>query len=203
VQNSICLHCETFFCNCFASFSYRLRWRWNWTFLCVCCIDFSKKKFSIKPTIGYEKASTVFYIFLIFNFFTVFESSFALLSNAVFLFLDSLKCVIIFTFLSFSVCFYCFKKNLTHYFFLLLIKQHEIYSSLNFISTIFWLIHFTLLLDGWLVYGGTVRQSAFLIAFSPVCWLFCKNCSRLELRKSSHRNLCWVVQGVVTWEEFL
>lgn len=91
---------------CFFFLSLVLRWKLNFFVLSV----WISQIFSIKPTIGYEKASTVFYIFLIFNFFTVFESSFALLSNAVFLFLDSLKCVIIFTFLSFSVCFYCFKK---------------------------------------------------------------------------------------------
>lgn len=47
-------------------------------------------------------------------------------------------CYNFYVFLSLTlwVRFYCLKKSLTHYFFAL-IKQHEIYSSLNFISTIF------------------------------------------------------------------
>lgn len=70
-------------------------------------------KFSAQKNNNWMKSSTVFYIFLIFNYFTVFESSLRCYSaNAVFLFLDSLKCVIIFTFFSLTlwVRFYCLKK---------------------------------------------------------------------------------------------
>lgn len=100
-----------FFCTTLLFYVFFLVRKRNWIFVCM-SIRY-RSNFQHKKNNNWMKSSTVFYIFLIFNYFTVFESSLRCYSaNAVFLFLDSLKCVIIFTFFSLTlwVRFYCLKK---------------------------------------------------------------------------------------------
>lgn len=217
MQFIICLHCTTFF----ATVSRRSFFLHSTFFLinninffcvwkkpnyCVYVRYFLNFQYKKKPTIEW-KAPRYFIFFWFSTFLPFLRVLYVCYSaNAVFLFLDSLKCVIIFTFLSrihsltLSLLLLFQKKILTHYFFAL-IKQHEIYSSLNFISTIFWLIHFLMwffsVLFSLSVYGGT---DLLLITFlsSADYSVKVKKCWR-RLKNYSHRNLCCVF--IIAWVE--